>query len=100
MVPARRVSFSPLTDAAFSGSEEGGLDLLASLLDNVEESEAVSKPDPSSDSRKRKAEEVERKGEKRRKVKNSCDNGGNELAVEEMRGMNSHLIVTLVCSPP
>lgn len=67
------------------------MDLLASLLDNVEENEAAAKPDPSSDSRKRKAEDTEREGEKRRKVKNSCDNGGRELAVEEkmaqMRGM-------------
>ena len=68
------------------------MDLLASLLDNVEENEAASKPDPSSDGRKRKAEDTEREGEKRRKVKNSCDNGGSELAVEEkmaqMRGIN------------
>lgn len=68
------------------------MDLLASLLDNVKENEAAAKPDPSSDSRKRKAEDTEREGEKRRKVKNSCDNGSRELAVEEkmaqMRGIN------------
>jgi len=81
--------------AGVSGSEEGGLDLLASLLGSEEE-EADPQPHPSS-GRKRKGEEMREKGEKRRRV-GSSGGGSGELAVEdrmaEMSGMELRSSVT------
>ena len=68
--------------AGVSDNEEGGLDLLASLLDSdEEEDETVPQPDHSS-GRKRKGEEVGGERGKRRKV-GSSGGGSGELAVED-----------------